>query len=118
MSRMAARAFWGAIVLTLTLGIWSRPCMALQEDEPVTPKDLAELEQALQKVLDESNTAGAGVALVSRNEVLWLGGIGRADLATGRRVTPDTLFRVGSISKSFVGLCRLDAARAGQARFE
>lgn len=57
---------------------------------------------------------GAGVALVSRDEVLWLEGIGRVDLATGRKVTPDTLFRIGSISKSFVGLAVLMLQEQGK----
>jgi CubicO group peptidase (beta-lactamase class C family) len=44
------------------------------------------------------------VALVSRDEVLWAAGIGLADVAAGMPATADTLFRVGSISKSFVSL--------------
>ena len=96
---MSLVRFWATIVLALCLGIWPRLGMGEEKDEPALPKDLTELEQALQKILDESKTAGAGVALVSRDEVLWLGGIGRADLATGRRVTPDTLFRVGSLRR-------------------
>ena len=54
------------------------------------------------------------MALVSRDEVLWLEGIGRVDLATGRKVTPDTLFRIGSISKSFVGLAVLMLQEQGK----
>ena len=118
MSRMGPLGFWATIVLTSFLGIWPRSSMAVQEDQralpPISPKDLAGLEQALQKILDESETAGAGVALVSRDEVLWLGGLGRADIATGRRVTPDTLFRIGSISKSFVGLAVLMLQEQGK----
>jgi CubicO group peptidase (beta-lactamase class C family) len=47
---------------------------------------------------------GAGVALVQGGKVLYVQGYGVRSTATGAHVTPDTLFAVGSITKSFTAL--------------
>jgi CubicO group peptidase (beta-lactamase class C family) len=82
--------------------------------EPPTPATVEELEQAIIRVLHETKTPGAGVVLVSKDKVLWTAGIGVADRATGRQVTPDTVFRAGSISKSFVALAVLKLQEEGK----
>jgi len=62
----------------------------------------------------KNNTPGAGIALVSRDEILWVAGFGTADIATGKAVDTDTLFRIGSISKSFVSLAVLQLQEQGE----
>jgi CubicO group peptidase (beta-lactamase class C family) len=47
---------------------------------------------------------GAGVALVQNGEVLYVKGYGVRSTATSAPVTPDTLFAVGSVTKSFTAL--------------
>src|SRR5579871_3276261 len=65
------------------------------------------LRTAIEDVLKENKTPGAAVAIVSRDGEEWIAGIGKADVATDRPVTPETLFRLGSISKSFVAVAAL-----------
>jgi CubicO group peptidase (beta-lactamase class C family) len=65
-------------------------------------------------VLDKEHVPGAGVALVANGELLWCGGIGKADMAANRAVTCDTEFRVGSISKTFVALALLKLQEEGK----
>ncbi len=55
----------------------------------------------------------ASVALVDRDQVLWAAGLGVADRASGRPATADTLFRIGSITKSFTALAVLRYVEAG-----
>ena len=52
---------------------------------------------------------GVAVALVRDGRLTWAKGYGQADLARGVAVTPDTVFQVGSISKSVTawGVMRL-----------
>jgi CubicO group peptidase (beta-lactamase class C family) len=52
---------------------------------------------------------GAGVALVQDGEVLYVQGYGVRSTTTGAPVTPDTLFAIGSVTKSFtaVGVLQL-----------
>ena len=72
----------------------------------------------MKDVVDKAHLPGAGIALVSNGQLLWCGGIGKADLASGRDITCDTEFRVGSISKSFVALALLKLQEDGKINLE
>jgi CubicO group peptidase (beta-lactamase class C family) len=82
------------------------------------PKTLEELQKAIKSELDTNHVPGAGVALVSRGELLWCGGIGNADVAARKPITCDTEFRVGSISKSLVALALLKLQEDGKINLE
>ena len=51
---------------------------------------------------------GVSVSVVRGDSVLLSEGYGLADLATGRKVTRDTLFSIGSITKSFTAALLAD----------
>jgi CubicO group peptidase (beta-lactamase class C family) len=78
------------------------------------PKSIPELQAAIEAVLKETRTPGAAIAIVSRDKTEWLAGLGKADVAANQPVTADTLFRVGSVSKSFVALAALQLQEAGK----
>lgn len=71
---------------------------------PPTPQinNLEDLSTAIDRVLTQTNTPGAAVALIQPDGQLWLHTSGKADLKAGTPVTADTQFRVGSISKILV----------------
>jgi len=46
--------------------------------------------------------------------VIWAGGVGRADLATGKIADADTMFRIASITKCFVGLAVMKLKEQGK----
>src|SRR5215472_1734150 len=85
-----------------------------KKEELPHPKTLEEVQKAMKDVVDKRHVTGAGLALVSNGQVLWCGGIGKADLAASRDITGDTEFRVGSISKSFVALALLKLQEEGK----
>src|SRR5277367_1699532 len=91
---------------------------AQQKEDLPHPKTLPELQKAMKDVVDKAHLPGAGVALVSNGELLWCGGIGKADVASGRDITCDTEFRVGSISKTFVALALLKLQEEGKINLE
>jgi CubicO group peptidase (beta-lactamase class C family) len=91
---------------------------AQQKEELPHPKTLEELQKAMKNVVDKAHLPGAGIALVSNGQLLWCGGIGKADLASGRDITCDTEFRVGSISKSLVALALLKLQEEGKINLE
>ena len=91
---------------------------AQQTPEPPPPPTLDAFQKAVQAELDKHHAAGAGVALISRGELLWCGGFGSADLASRKSITCDTEFRVGSISKSFVALALLKLQEQGKINLE
>jgi CubicO group peptidase (beta-lactamase class C family) len=78
------------------------------------PRNLDELRARVARVLLRANIPGAGIALVDGQQILWAGGVGVADRASGRPVTADTLFRIGSITKSFVALALVKLAEQGR----
>jgi len=87
---------------------------AQQKKELSHPRTLPELREAMKSVLDREHVPGAGVALVANGQLLWCGGIGKADLAANREMTCDTEFRVGGISKTFVALALLKLQEEGK----
>ena len=113
---MRVLAFVGLLVLVLAQVGWSPPTEApvLRElDEPIVdeiaiddapPRGIDELRARVQQVLDRERVPGAAIALVDRNGIVWSGGVGVRDLQTRAPVERDTIFRVASITKSFIGL--------------
>ncbi len=84
---------------------------AMAQEKPPVPRTEGELEQALRKILGENHVPAAGVALVARDQVLWEAGLGQD---SGKAVTSDSMFRVGSISKSFAALSVLMLQEQGR----
>jgi len=78
------------------------------------PKTLTELKNSIQKILRETKTPGAGVALVSGDETILLEGFGRADIENNIDVNENTMFRLGSISKMYVALAILKLREEGR----
>ena len=59
-------------------------------------------------------TPGAAVAVADRERILWSGGYGHADPAAGTPIDAETLFEIGSISKSFTASCLVRRWGAGR----
>lgn len=105
-------AVLAAATLLLTVAVWPMALAGSQGNEP--PFDASELRAAIEKVLQQTGTPAAAVALVTPDKVLWAEGIGTANRATGEKATADTLFRMGSISKSFVSVSVLMLQEQGK----
>jgi CubicO group peptidase (beta-lactamase class C family) len=75
---------------------------------------IPELQRAIETVLQETRTPGAAIALVSREKVEWMAGIGKADIKANTPVTIETLFRIGSVSKAFAALAALKLQEEGK----
>jgi CubicO group peptidase (beta-lactamase class C family) len=103
-----------AVLLAALLGLCPFRSMAQKKEDVAHPKTVKELQQAMKDVLEREHVPGAGVALIANGELLWCGGIGKADLASNRDVTCDTEFRVGSVSKTFVALALLKLQEEGK----
>ncbi|HEV2490630.1 MAG TPA: serine hydrolase domain-containing protein [Candidatus Acidoferrales bacterium] len=78
------------------------------------PKTIEDLQKSIQAILTREHVPAAGVAMVAKDHVIWAGGIGKADISVDRNATADTMFRVGSISKSFVALALLHLVEQGK----
>lgn len=78
------------------------------------PQSTAELRLAIERVLQERSTPGAAVAIISRDQVEWMAGLGLADKAANKPVTTQTLFRIGSVAKGLVALAALKLQEEGK----
>lgn len=70
-------------------------CSRAKPPEAPAPTNLDQLRSGIETVLKKNRIPGVGVALVTRDKIIWAGGVGKADLGTGRDVTADTMFRIG-----------------------
>ncbi len=57
---------------------------------------------------------GVSIALVDRSGPLWVEGFGYADQPTMRPVQADTVFRVGSLTKTLTALAVMQLQEAGR----
>jgi CubicO group peptidase (beta-lactamase class C family) len=105
------------IVVSLTVAgmefAKQNPAPVIQHEAPA-PKTTDELRQQIEKVLKKTHTPGVGLAIVKRAGPEWVAGIGLADVAANKPVTPETLFRIGSVSKGFVSLSVLKLQEEGK----
>jgi CubicO group peptidase (beta-lactamase class C family) len=104
------------IVPALFLFLSIPVCLAAdkKEEKPKPAQSVDELRQQLEKILKDTHTPGVTVAIVHKDGPEWVTGLGQADVASGRPVTPETLFRIGSTSKAFSALSILMLADQGK----
>jgi CubicO group peptidase (beta-lactamase class C family) len=62
---------------------------------------LPTLQHMAQEVIDRGNVPGIAIAVVFRDEVIYLGGFGAREIGKPETVDPDTVFQLASCSKPF-----------------
>jgi hypothetical protein len=86
----------------------------LRPDESVPPAALeAFVDGVVRQAMSTAHVAGVAVAVVQDGATVFEKGYGFADLESGRRVEPETtLFRIGSITKTFTWIAWIALMRA------
>ncbi|WP_019424893.1 serine hydrolase domain-containing protein [Paenibacillus sp. OSY-SE] len=80
--------------------------------------DAAAIERFVQAQLENAQSPGAAVVIVSGNRVVYAKGFGVADREAGIPATSSTLFELGSTSKAFTGLALLQLEQQGALRLD
>jgi CubicO group peptidase (beta-lactamase class C family) len=83
----------------------------------VTSGDFSYLKQRMtweiEQAIDERDLASVAIAVVSDQEIVWEQGFGRPDPAKAATATPDTVYRIGSVSKTMTGIAILQLVDLG-----
>ena len=75
---------------------------------------IAQLDQYIARHMRETGAPGLTLALANRAGLIRVSTYGFADTKVGLRVVPETMFEIGSISKSFVSLALMQLHEEGK----
>lgn len=92
----------------------------LAAGQPIATAELeAFVDGVVKTAMARDHIAGVTVSIVQNGQIVLKKGYGYADLAKARRVDPDqTLFRIGSISKTFTWITLMREVEAGRIRLD
>ena len=104
-----------AAILAGVSALKSLPALGGQRVSPNTDYSsvIQKIKQALPVAMALKDITGASIALVDGKNIVWSEGFGYTNRSQKVKVTADTLFHVGSISKSFTALGVLKAVDKG-----
>lgn len=88
------------LLLILSLAALMVPAIA-QKKKAISDPRLAGLDAKFESLLADWKTPGFAVAIVEKNKVVYAKGFGYRDYENKIPVTPNTLFAIGSCTKSF-----------------
>ncbi len=107
-------ASWAPQLLSTakTCAIVTTGTLVLSASGMAAPKavDFEQLQRQIEHLRVEHQVPGAAL-VVDHNGIAWSVGLGVADKTTREPVTPDTTFRIGSISKIFTAAALVQLAR-------
>ncbi|RLK02216.1 serine hydrolase [Tenacibaculum discolor] len=86
--------FINSLILIITIQF----CFSQQ-----TPKELKDIESEINQLMKKYKAVGVSVAVVKNNKVIYSKGFGYRDLENKLPVTTNTIFPIGSVTKSFTG---------------
>ena len=102
------------ILIASLLVILSAPMAPAQaNDSGIAARVVEELKVKIPEWIKESAMPGAAVAIVDDTSILWQTVFGRTSREEGEPITPETLFSIQSMSKSFTALGVLMAVQEG-----
>jgi CubicO group peptidase (beta-lactamase class C family) len=84
---------------------------------PVTPADEARLmqfEQSLDGLRQQYKIPGLSAAIVNNGRIVWERGFGFQDIANGIPATPDTPYRIASLTKTFASMLLMKCVEQGK----
>lgn len=99
----------GALLLALTV-----PITAGAQHQTVAPAVTSRLDSSVARFMTAQHVPGVAVGLVLHGEYVWSQGFGMGDLEQLVPVTPQTLFRLASVSKTLTSTGALQLWEAGK----
>jgi CubicO group peptidase (beta-lactamase class C family) len=88
------------------------------QESKLAPEKRTQIEDSVSKFMATSGAPGVSVAVVLSGEHVWSEGFGLADLENNVPVTPQTLFRLASVSKSMTATAAMHLWEQGRLDLE
>ncbi len=102
------------LLLVMLVGTLAVPDAGTQEEGLRLEQAWARLDAFVARHMKEENVPGLALAVTTRQGLLGVRTYGWADVKARVPVTPETLFEIGSISKSFTAICLLQLREEGK----
>lgn len=99
---MAIGLFVGMVVWMVMLSQSQSVSAAATQDRYA--EAISEIDQLIRSEMKKNEIQGFSVALVDENGIFWSKGYGHADYAKREKATVQTLYRAGSVTKTFTAL--------------
>lgn len=85
-----------AFVYWLTITV---ACPAKSADKVESPPDFGQVADFIQAEIEKGNAPSLAAGVVTKDGTLWSAAFGLAKIETNRKATPDTIYRLASVSK-------------------
>ena len=115
-TRLAPRILAIRFLVAVACGIASAALWttsAVADDGP----DLAAIDRYVRSEMDAQRIPGLALGIVHGDRIVHVQGFGQAD-KSGRDVTPETPFLIGSVTKSFTALAIMQLSEAGRVQLD
>jgi CubicO group peptidase (beta-lactamase class C family) len=115
-ARIGRIPFWGLLAALAIVGGYfaSRPGSAIPAANGTgTDPEFASIERFVEREMAAQRIPGLALGIVRDDRVVYVRGFGEAD-SSGREVTPQTPFIIGSLSKSFTALAIMQLVETGK----
>ena len=96
----------GIFILAITASSEKAMC---QSSKPTVQHTMSSIDTFIERRMAESGIVGIGAAIIIDKELVWSKGYGYADIESKRPFTPNTIMNIGSIGKTFTGVCLMRA---------
>lgn len=84
------------------------------KDHPLVKSNINLLDTWVKSQMAYKGIPGMSIAIVHDQDILYLRGLGDAEVSRGRKATPDTLYRIASHSKLFTAIGIMQLRDAGK----
>lgn len=103
----------GYILLTVGLVCFSGGCRYASAAQPFETDIADDLQQAIESVRTEQNIPAVSVLIIASDRFTWEGVCGFTDIENAVPATHDSLFSIGSLTKTFMAVLALKLAEEG-----
>jgi CubicO group peptidase (beta-lactamase class C family) len=100
--------------MILCLGFGALPAWG----QPLPANSITAIDQAMNRAVELGWTPGGVVAVSEDGKIVFAKGYGHANLETGTPATPDTVFRIGSLTKQFTAASVLLLEQDGRLKLD